>query len=366
MKTVFSSTDELAHVWANLTEAEIASGREGRAGNVKFIGAAFYSYATVIARHITGKGKVRGFLVDAYSFSSSTGKQQGAVFRAIGYEFPHLFRVRCGVRGQSLRMDGKQVFAHYVSKAEQKVLDSQAPRLRENTREGLRASAVELIGEANRAREFFGLRCKPASADLSAIQKRTAKQAAALAKQQKEAARLQKERADRRAAFMAKAQPLAVQLWRDGKEISPEMSELIEQGREFGFYSTRELMRSAVALHAGQTGGNALLRLSDDGTRVETSQGAQVLVRTVKFLWAFVAKARATHTALDAETVARFPRLDHYAVNEINQFGDLLAGCHRIPFDEVQAIARALNLPPFSLEEAATVSPVIPSETVNA
>lgn len=105
--------------------------------------------------------------------------------------------------------------------------------------------------------------------------------------------------------------------------------------------------------------GAALLRLSEDGERVETSKGAQVLVRTVKFLWAYCRTAKATQTPVPAETLARFPRLDHYTANQITEAGDLRAGCHYIPFAEIEYIAQKLHLPPFN--GAPAEAPAIPA-----
>lgn len=361
MKTVFSSHSELAHVWANLTEKELTEGRDGRTsdGNCSFSGRAFYSYRTVIARHVKGAKGQTGYIFDCYGFSSSTSKHQSHVARAVGYERQNVFRVRMGNRGQSLNLSGKELFQHYVEQAENMVERSQAPRLRQHTREGLLASAIESIREANRAREFFGLRCKPAQENTDLLKNAVAKRTARHIRAAKLAEKVQRETEARRTALCGKILPLLVALWRQGQEESTEWCDLTAQLADEGIYQAKHLL----AKFAGypEVSCNALLRLTEDQTRVETTQGAQVLVRTVKFLWPFCAKAQATKTAVPAEIISRFPRLDHYQAEAISENGDLKAGCHRIPFGEVQRIAQALSLPPFNAQEAAQCVPAIPA-----
>ena len=336
MKSVYSSHSELCHVWANQTPAELASNRDGRASNMAFCGRALFSYQTTIARHVAGKGGRRGFLLTSHKFSNSTSKHLSHAFRSIGYERPDVFRVCADSRGQSMDWSGATVFAHYRAEAEQAATDALKPRIRQHTREAHLARAIDLVSEANRAREFFGLRCKPLVADTQALQASVAKRTAA---QEKANAKRAKEHAARMAeleAILARYQPSARAAWRASDHL--EMARLADLARAEG------VEVSAYTLARG-TGGNYLLRLSADRSRIETSQGAQVLTRTVAFIWPYCYAARKAGFPVSCAILERFPRLDNYSADAIDAAGNLRAGCHQIPFAEVEYIAKKLGLP---------------------
>lgn len=354
MKTVFSNGQEVCHVWANLTPEEIKQGREGRCkGSVRFMGPRLYSFATVIARHVSGTRGRRGVVLDNYSFSSTTGKMQRWARRAIGYQHENLFEVNCGRRGQSLDLTGKEVFALFVDSANELIRKAHAPRIRAATRAAFLQIALSQIRNANRANEFFGLRKKPVSEDIASL-------SAEVKEQIENEKRKEEQKAQALASAVLKFAPQFVAMWRNRQNGTEEWRQLAVEAKRYGMHSVSFNLPDSDGFR-----GNAILRLSEDGSRVETSQGAQVLVRTVSFLWAFCAKARATQTAVARETLERFPRLDHYKADEIDSKGNLSAGCHKIPFAEIQAIAQALNLPPFNESQALNCSPSIP-ETVTA
>jgi hypothetical protein len=79
MKTVFSSNSELAHVWANQLQSE------GRTGNMFFEGPVIYSYGThyEIARFVTAPNGQRVCFVNSNYYSSSTAKHTNHVLNAI-------------------------------------------------------------------------------------------------------------------------------------------------------------------------------------------------------------------------------------------------------------------------------------------
>jgi hypothetical protein len=79
MKTVFSSNSELAHVWANQLQSE------GRTGNMFFEGPVIYSYGThyEIARFVTAPNGQRVCFVNSNYYSSSTAKHTNHAWNAI-------------------------------------------------------------------------------------------------------------------------------------------------------------------------------------------------------------------------------------------------------------------------------------------
>ena len=337
MKTVYSNHQELAHVWANLTAEQVAEGKHGRcsSGSLSFSGGALVSYSTTIARHISGKGGRRGFVFDSASFSNSTSKHQNYARRGMGYERQaDTFFVRLGCRNQSLRFTGPELRAYYITAAEDCAAAALQPRIRQHTREGHLASAAAHIETANRVADWFGLRCKPLVPDLEALQRNVAKRTETQRKAAERALRERAERAARLDAMAARLRPAILAAWRKGDDDT--VGALRREAQTEGVY----LDRYALTEDRG-----ALLRLSADKSRVETSQGVQVLTRTVRFLWSFCYHARASGAAVPADILARFPRLDHYSADEIDINGNLRAGCHRIAYAEIEGIARELGLP---------------------
>lgn len=79
MRTVFNSNSELAHVWANQLQTE------GRTNNMFFNGPVIYSYGThyEIARFITAPNGQKVCFVNSNGYSSSTAKHTAHVWNAI-------------------------------------------------------------------------------------------------------------------------------------------------------------------------------------------------------------------------------------------------------------------------------------------
>lgn len=95
-------------------------------------------------------------------------------------------------------------------------------------------------------------------------------------------------------------------------------------------------------------GGGAFLRLSPDGRRVETSQGADVPARVCAALWPMIGEckrggfARTFPGGSDPGAV----RLGHFLLDAIDGEGNIRAGCHFIPYSELADIAGRLNFAP--------------------
>lgn len=101
------------------------------------------------------------------------------------------------------------------------------------------------------------------------------------------------------------------------------------------YLSYRERKRLGYAYNS------AILRLSTDRTRIETSQGAKVLVESAKVLWALCKRSHdnQTFTSYSKEEI----KIDFYRLNNIHN-GDISIGCHYIEFSEIEYIAKEIGL----------------------
>lgn len=84
------------------------------------------------------------------------------------------------------------------------------------------------------------------------------------------------------------------------------------------------------------------LRISEDGREIQTSRGATVPVSVAPLLW------RLCNAQRDAGEPRAWigdtgPRLGHFRLNEIHSDGGITAGCHEIPWAELQYIAGRLG-----------------------
>ncbi len=314
----------------------------GRGSSFGFTGPELNSYATTIARIYMHKG-ARLVLMDSASFSPSTAKHQSYLRRALR-ECDANVSVEFGRRGQSLRFTPKQIWEALIAECQDYATQASKARGRAPF---LLDCARGSVVKAEQVRKFFGMRNKPFAPDLSKLVEYAKGEAVKRADME---ARKEKARAKALQTFA----PRMLILWRAHGEGSFEWQQL----RDAMTVSGNSGLNVGALISTPEFAGTAALRLNADRSRVETSQHAQVLVRTVSFLWAFCRNAKAKGEAVDTQTVARFPRLDNYNANAIDAGGNLTAGCHRIPFAEIEGIARALGLPPFNGQPAE--APTIP------
>ncbi len=349
MKTRFQNK-EIAHVWANLTDAELDAGRSGAANSMRFEGEGFYSYQTCIARIYRRKGR-SAVLMDAASYSPTTSAHQSRVRCAVPERLP-VWSIHFGKRGQSLRFTPKELWSYACDEVKNHAESAATARGRAPL---FLERAQAAVRTAEEIRQFFGLRNKPFAPDLSKLVEYAKRQEIARAKSIAQKAERERARKEAHENLSAKWGPRLLELWRqhqeDGNEYLGIKNEV--QMRDLAPLNVSALIRGDSPFFQG----NCALRLSLDRERVETNKGAQVLVRTVKFLWAFCSTARRLSASVAPATVAQFPRLDHYSVNEIDAGGNVTAGCHSIAFSEVEYIAKELGLPPFNgqPEEAPTI-----------
>lgn len=355
MKTVFSSS-EIAHVWAT---QRADWGKSPSA--LTFQGTILRSYATDLGRIFPAYREQCSFAVlNVTYYSNTTAKHQGQMRQAVSH-FQTVFELGGLGRGEVLRPHsaamtetegrkalGRQIHAFQLAQAIK--LHAASIRARKEwARDSYASEAAKALTQANQANAHFRLGKKMIeSGELPVLAGVVAKREARATAQEKRRAAKQAKEYREATAHGVERMKEKVRAWRDGHEV------------DFGgvFSPSRSAYWNELRTVEGFTP-NAHLRLAIGGTRVETSQGAQVLAATVRFLWAFVRKARYGQSEVSADVISRFPVLDHYTVRSIDSYGNLTVGCHSLTFAEVENVAILLNLPPFN--GAPEEQPAIPA-----
>lgn len=301
--------DQVAHYWANKVQAE------GRSKNVFFEGDRIYSYGRhfCMGRHLPGDTVA----LSTQTYSPSTSRQQSKVRAAVR----HLRVVYCYDPDASAAYNQQQT----ILAIEGKNIAAAAPRIRQSTRENLKADAVGLAVQFN---EY--LRALPADERgsvtpfvidgelLDNIERQRV---------QRDAQEAERRRLDEEARKVALAD--AVAAWRRGEYVRHNLHSL-------------PVMLRLVRNKGRYTGG--LLREGKEDV-IETSHGAEVPVKSVYGLWPFVQRARTGGMMMDAGDL--FPsakQLGVYELRFIRADGSIVVGCHDIPYAELERMAVELGL----------------------
>lgn len=325
MKTVFDNR-QLAHVWAQQTQPT------GRSQSMHFDGPTIYSYKTPIAKfYDVPAGTNRVCLITSESYSVTTsGKHMPAVRRALAgdvrtFSVPHVI-VAAWERGDKTigrstsgthQMNLDALLAQY---------DAIAPRLERarditylTDRDGFTVTYQNLCLYA----VTFGLPqpFRDPNADWHDV---IAHRGAAQAKRETPAyLAAQARKAELAAAKEAK---------RAAERIVAEM-----EARAAWFMGER-----AVWFSTDEKGG-AYLRLSNDGTRVETSQGAHIPVVDARRIIPLIRACKEAGEVFEPYDRAAYA-VGSFQVNHIAANGDIKAGCHFIQFAEIDKIGKLLGV----------------------
>ena len=87
----------------------------------------------------------------------------------------------------------------------------------------------------------------------------------------------------------------------------------------------------------------AALRLSPDNEWVETSHGANIPTRDALKLWPFVQRVKREGKDL---SLTGGIKLGHYKLDSISKEGNIVVGCHKIAYAELEMMAKKLELIP--------------------
>lgn len=297
MKTVFSSHNEVAHIWASRTQ------NSGRAGNIFFEDGVIYSYGRhfPVARFAECSVFEHGYVVlfTNRGYSSSTGKHK-TIIRAAIPNFYHIVYCDNPTRSALHNLD---VWRKAV---EWRRRDFAAKNHR-ITRGNL---AVDIFKECESAIEYCRVFNIPAP-DWTA---ETNDEMTARDYVYELAKAREVKREARRAEYEKKARLDAaerLQLWAAGENVPQH---------NFDFCDT-------------------VLRLKND--QVQTSRGANIPVSDAVRIWPLLARAKNSGTKLEA---GLHPiRLGSYQFNSFD--GEtLIVGCHSIAWDQIQKMAAELHL----------------------
>lgn len=286
MKTTFKSS-EIAHIWAN------RSAPWGKCpGNASFNGAAFLSYGTELARHITHAGKA-AIIYNETSYSVSTSIVQGRLRQAIPAGVP-LFKISGRGRGDSLfNIGGKELFTYAIERAV--FFSGKIPKAR--NKDQYAAEQANWLTEAQKVNEFFGLRRK---VDSDAIKRLAASKARA-----EKAARIAQEKRER---LEREEMATGYANWKEGLNEP---------------YFRATLFPVAFRV---------------EGEELVSTLGARVPMAAARVALYFVLRHKGTTWHRNEETCP----VGHYQLDAINEHG-IVAGCHRIAWNEVERLAPVLS-----------------------
>lgn len=285
----------VAHVWAQQNQDEGYSHNR----NFYFESDAIYSYGRhfMVARFVTNKRGEKIVLLTVRNRSSSTSA--------------HTSMARNAVRGQTVievvdpgSSDHNTHRAEFIERAKER-LDSAKKARRVHLRSNWMGLAGNIVAEANQYAAFFGLRWNLA---LETIDADAQKLAQAVKREEAKVAR-QREKAEqaRRAEALAKAE-----LWKAG------------EGDYFSGASMLPVMLRVV------------------GDTLESSHGAEVPLKHAKRVFEAAKKCRAAKQEWHRN--GKTLPVGHFQIDHIGIDGALVAGCHRIAWEEIARVAQSIGL----------------------
>lgn len=293
-------TKEVAHVWAH-------QGAKRKAiGNVFFEGASIFSYGRhfEMGRLVTRNGRTVALLA-TNTYSSSTANHKGYTHQATSHMTQ--FHVPQDANG---RLDLKPgvMFKAYKPRLIETL--KKARRARVNKAD-LLVDARKIVTEANEFAEFFGLSSRlemPADIDAAIAE---AKEAEKRVEARANAAARKRERERLAEEQKAREEAMAVlERWKQGERvIVPRVYQL------------------PVAL-----------RISPDGKAVETSQGVTVPVEHARRAYRIGKRLRERHETYQAN--GHSVKVGHYRIDQMNEEGEIVAGCHRFKWADVEGLAK--------------------------
>lgn len=347
MKTVFKS-NELAHVWAN------QGAPMGRcASSMSFDGDAFSSYSTVIARRIRHKGKV-AYVIDRASFSVTTSQHQNAVAHALHQHPEKQFRINSGRRGQYLDFTPAKLRDVYLAEFNYKPTDYNGKPVEPSRFEHKRAEAflskVASLESAIEVCDYFGLPASKLKQKLGALRGEIIEQTKIV---EAHTAKLRQRRNEKevrqRAAREARAISLAEAILRGEEKLTDYWTESYLDSRPdlIAAVNALRIAKDKAEIEAWQGGYSnqanhrwpAMLRAEmpegSNEQQLVTSKGARVPLTDAERSFRFCMKVRARgwHRNGDRHAVGM------YQLDAVNEQG-VVAGCHRIAWDEIERFAK--------------------------
>jgi len=286
MKTVYSSNKEIAHIWANNDNATINK----KASSMSCQFDRLFSYSTCIAE-IVGDTVI----FNTYSYSPTTSKHQsyaqGAIHgkARINLEIPNY--------GLSTLVFSQDSFNELVVSTNHKRI-------------------AQLLVKAERAR-LNGGRYQGEAFSIE----QNLKQYAALLNLQYTPLDLDQ----------FKGEAVALDKARKVQEKARQAEKIKEQAENLENWRAGADIRAYFEITA--------LRIKND--EIETSKGAKIPLDHAVRAYPLIKRLHDRDLSLDLSSHAI--KLGHYTVNRIEK-DNLIVGCHKIPYSEIEKIAIQLNL----------------------
>ena len=281
-------SDMVAHLWANKAQ----DGARESGGRFYFVGDTIYSYGThfPIARHVENK-RGRAVLFTTRDYSVTTSGHKWTVLGAC----KHLtvFHVQ-----HPTDTDRKAQLAEYRERYLE--LARKYSRARSN-KPWILGSLRDLVDEANRFAQFFGLHCR-----LSLPDDLSGMVAECQAIEKREKARKQRAEAKR-----AREEQERIRQWVDGEtDYCPSNGQAI--------------------------------RLRVKGDELQTTRGARVpLDHAIK---AFQVIKRLREKGQAYQRNGHTIHLGHFALDAIDPQGNVTAGCHHVEWEEIERVATLVGV----------------------
>lgn len=361
MRYVFP-TAEIPHLWAHQTQSDARNPQ----GNLFFEGRTIYSYrrSWPLARIYQKKDGTRLVLGNADRCSVTTTGHASKVRRAIPGGWRYIEVPECTHRTLTGRDAGKDEHSQNLAYLEKEMLAACAKAVRRTTERAVRRDA-ERRNELHKALAdymiFFGVRRKcPALPGLSAAFERARRienpDPASMEKRERE-------RAKRHAANLARlkgeweAHCAKVAAWNAGATLTPE--EQARHWREHGRFPSdarlgapfapwkleEKCRRAGLEVpHAKGGGYTGPVLLRVDGGQIVTSQGARVPVAAAPVVWAIVQGAMRAGGREFGKGLCERVKIGGYPLDKVDADGTLRAGCHVIPYAELELMARTLGI----------------------
>lgn len=352
MRHVYPTT-EIPHLWAHQTQDDARNPQ----GNLYFRGATIYSYRDSWPLghiHTKGRGKKAATLVllNSDTYSSTTAGHQSSV----SYAANHMPRCACpypcaGTAGY-FRDEHEKNLVHFAAESAQRLAKAQRA-MQVSTVQWYRESAETLHAYDIAYRKFFGIRkhaplfpaaeWAAASARAQAIENPDPVRDAKRFKERERRVVRTAERLERLKAEYVTLQAQAaasvadgIEAWRAGGAMPNSTIKMPDHwtradrravtGQRYGYY----YMPVSIP---------CMLRVS--GEEIETSRGARIPLDHAPRIWRLVSACVST-----GREYVRNGHTEHagnYAIDKVSADGTLRAGCHTIPYAELERMAAQLG-----------------------
>lgn len=290
MRTVFKNS-MVAHLWANKSQSH------ARSVNMSFDGDRVFSYNTEIGRHVVGYSGQPGVLLSDHTWSTTTSAHQRYVRGAIR---PGVAVFNVAETYINPFLPEATLHSHQANTTKYlttlRNLTGKAKRARKYGNYYM-ASFLRVANEANAYAEFFGLEWQ-----LPEDMTETLVKADEIIAEMKAA---EKVREAARAAKMA------------------ELAESWKAGANVDIYSLPTI----------------LLRINGD--EVQTSRGATFPLEHARKAFRLIAACKEKGQAWERN--GHSVHLGHFNLDNVSADGDVIAGCHRIAWTEIERIAKAVG-----------------------